>query len=134
MNRNGNRQKPSAKNIEFFHKVILDHSKVLKISIVGENLYEIARTVARTPIKVYVSDIYVVSEADVFEICSENGKLDCILVLGICNNYSNAAKQLAISKNIGLFTLKEFLGAINFTRQKFINYEPKANNNRNNRI
>lgn len=133
MSRPGNRQKPTFKNIDFFHTALSGHSKVLEISEVGENLYEIKRTGSSPSIRVLVADIYVVSEADVFEICSENSNLDCILVIGFCNSYSNAAKQLAASHNIGLFNLKEFMGAINFTRQKFINYEPKAKNNRNDR-
>lgn len=96
---------------------------------IGENIYEIIRIGSKPTIKVLLVDIYVVSEADVFEIISTNNNLDCILLVGYCNSTTVAAKEKAKSENIGLFDFREFMGAINFTGEKFINYEPKRKDN-----
>ncbi len=131
MSRKGNRQKPLASSIVFFHKIISGHTAVSEFNEVDEDIYEIKRTNERPAIRVLVVDIYVVSEADIFEILSENLNLDCILLIGFNNNYSNSAKELAKSERIGLFDVTEFRGAIHYTGQKLVDYEPKTKNNRN---
>ncbi len=127
MGRDKNREKPLKSSIEYFERVINGHTAVEGLNQVSENVYEIDRTGGRPKIKVLVADIYVVSEADIFEIVTTNYNLTCVLLIGFYNRYSQDAKQRAKAENIGLFNMKEFFGAINFIGEKLINYEPKTN-------
>ena len=41
------------------------------------------------------------------------------------NKYSQAAKELAKTMGIGLFTNREFWGAIHYSGNNFVNYEKR---------
>lgn len=129
MSRKANRQKPARSSVEYFERIIKGHSVVTGLTEVSQNVYSIERTGNRPPIRVLVADIYVVSEADIFEIVTSTYQLNCILLIGFYNKYSNAAKQRAKEENIGLFDMKEFFGAINYTGTKLVCYEPKTKDN-----
>lgn len=127
--RKNNRQKPLTSSIEYFERVIGGHNAVKRIQEIADDVYEIERTDERSTLRVLVADIYVVSEADIFEIGSSHYKLDCVLLIGFYNRYSDDAKVRAKSENIGLFHMREFFGAINYTGKKLINYEIKTKDN-----
>ncbi|NLI71192.1 MAG: hypothetical protein GX361_00485 [Bacteroidales bacterium] len=129
MSRKKNREKPLKSSVEYFERVISGHTAVANLNEVSENVYEIERTGGRPPIRVLVADIYVVSEADIFEIVTTNYDLTCVLLIGFYNRYSSDAKERAKAENLGLFNMKEFFGAINYIGQKLINYEPKTKDN-----
>lgn len=129
MSRSKNREKPLKSSIEYFERVISGHTAVESINEVSENVYEITRTGERPAIRVLVADIYVVSEADIFEIVTTNYNLTCVLLIGFYNRYSGDAKERAKAENLGLFNMKEFFGAIYYIGQKLINYEPKTKDN-----
>ena len=129
MSRKKNREKPLNSSVSYFERVISGHTAVESLNEISENVYEIERTGGRPKIRVLVADIYVVSEADIFEIVTTNSGLTCVLLIGFYNRYSGDAKERAKTENIGLFNMKEFFGAINFIGQKLINYEPKTKDN-----
>ena len=129
MSRKSNRDKPLKSSIDYFERVVSGHTAVTNLTEVSENVYLIERTGERPSIRVLVADIYVVSEADIFEIVTSYYDLTCVLLIGFYNRYSNAAKERAISENLGLFNMKEFFGAINYIGQKLITYEPKTKDN-----
>lgn len=126
MSRSKNREKPLKSSVEYFERVISGHTAVESLKEVSENVYEIERTGGRPAIRVLVADIYVVSEADIFEIVTINYNLTCVLLIGFYKRYSGDAKERAKAENLGLFNMKEFFGAINYIGQKLINYEPKT--------
>lgn len=129
MSRDKNREKPLKSSVAYFEKVISGHTAVQSLKEVSENVYEIERTGGRPKIRVLVADIYIVSEADIFEIVTTNYDLTCVLLIGFYNRYSEDAKERAKTENIGLFNMKDFFGAINYIGQKLINYEPKTKDN-----
>lgn len=129
MSRRKNREKPLKSSVQYFERVIGGHTAVKSLNEVAENVYEIERTGGRPTIRVLVADIYIVSEADIFEIVTNNYDLTCVLLIGFYNRYSNDAKERAKAENLGLFNMKKFFGAINFIGQKLINYEPKTKDN-----
>ena len=129
MSRDKNRETPLRSSIQYFERVIKGHTAVVSLNEISENVYEIERTKGRPSIKVLVADIYVVSEADIFEIVTTNYELTCVLLIGFYNRYSEDAKKRAMLENIGLFNMKEFFGAINFNGTKLVNYEPKTKDN-----
>lgn len=92
---------PSSKT--FFKNGMNGHSAVRCITDLGNNMYLINRTDNKPDIKVLVADIYIAGEADILEISSNLHDIDCIVLIGFYNRYSNEAKKLAKSMNVGLF-------------------------------
>ncbi len=62
-------------------------------------------------------------EADVFELHTEHSGINAIVLIGFYNKYSQAAKALAKTMGIGLFTHREFWGAVHYSGNNFVNYE-----------
>lgn len=128
MTREKNRQKPFPSSVAYFERVIGNHNAVFSLTEISENVYEIQR-INRPSLRVLVADIYIVSEADIFEIATSYSGLDCVLLIGFYNRTSWAAKERARAENMGLFDMREFFGALNFTGDKFLNYELKKKDN-----
>lgn len=117
---------PRPDSIIFFNKAIKKHEQVLSIKQISNIIYEITR-VENDIINVYLTNVYIVSIADVQEIItnSNNYKINVIVTMSAWNSYTLEAKKFAKDQNIALFTLKEFMGALNYYGSKFINYEIK---------
>lgn len=122
MNRD-NRVKVKESSRGFFENGIRGHSAVETIVSLGEDLYHIERTGGRTSLRILVADIYIFSELDLFD--TEVSDFDAIVLIGFYNRYSNSAKKIAKDMGKGVFTFREFFGALNFTNDKFLNYVPK---------
>ncbi len=125
MARDKNKQKPLPSSISYFERLIVGHNAIRTLDLIKENVYKIERHRGLPSLKILVADIYVVSEADVFEICAEHPELDCIILIGYYNKYSGSAKSRATENNVGLFDMREVFGALNFTDDKFLYYELK---------
>lgn len=114
------------RSVEIFLKSISGHKAVESISMIEKDLYLINRTEDRPSLKVLLVDIYIVGEADVFEIDSFRLFIDCVVLVGYYNKWSFAAKGLAKQMGFGIYDIREFYGAINCVGTSFINYERKA--------
>jgi len=86
-------------------------------------IIEVTRA-GKSNLVVYLTNIYIVGETDVEEILMEYPDVDCIVTVSTWNSYTHQADRLAISYNVGLFKFKEFLGALYYDGQSFINYMP----------
>lgn len=62
-------------------------------------------------------------QTPVFKTCRNNKGIDCIVLIGFFNRYSQSAKSMAGSMGVGLFDLREFYGALNYSGERFIDYE-----------
>lgn len=78
----------------------------------------------KPPVKTFLTNVYVVSLADVYEIMGEHPDLNAIVTMSAWNGYSNEAKQDCKLRGVGLFTFKEFLGAVWYKGTRFLNYTP----------
>jgi len=126
MTRTKNREKPAPSSITNFLNGMRGHTAVENIEMLSEQLYRINRKhFKKPPVTVFVVDLYVASEADVVEIRGEYPDIDAIVMIGFYNTNSWAAKEMGKKLNLGLFTFREFFGALNFTEDKFLNYELK---------
>lgn len=72
-------------------------------------------------IRVYMTNIYIVGLADVYDIMSQ-GKFDAIVTMSAWNAYTSEAKRLTKDNGVGLFTFKEMLGAAYWAGGKFLDY------------
>lgn len=107
-------------------KSIVRHSKVARIEDVA--LYELRAYRKTLPtVRVAFTEIYILGVADLREILDEFPQVDAIVNLSLWNHYTKEAKVKAGEQGVGLFELKEFLGALNFAGDSFTNYaDPEA--------
>lgn len=108
-------------------KAIIDYSLrntcVKNVEQTDSQIIEVKRK-EKEDLIVYLTNIYIVSETDVQEILLSFPDIDCIVTVSAWNSYTEHAKIVSISKSVGLFKFKEFLGALYYDGSKFINYEP----------
>lgn len=114
---------PSSRH--FFLNGMRGHSAVRDIRNLYDDVYLIERTQDRPDIKILIADIYIAGEADIVEIREKYRDIDCIVLVGFYNRYSQAAKDWAKSVNMGLYTNREFFGAVNCTGYALLNYVKK---------
>jgi hypothetical protein len=112
---------PLPSTVHFFKNATGNHSRVKSVTEISEYFYEIER-IGLPALKVVLSNIYILGEADVHELLAEYKGVECIVVGSNWNRYSGEAKQLATACNVGLFQFGEFFGAINHEGDKFLNY------------
>ncbi|MCQ6267138.1 hypothetical protein M1K46_15885 [Fictibacillus sp. WQ 8-8] len=112
---------PRPESIQYFLDAIGGHNKVRKIEQVEEQLFKITKTNGRK-VLVHLTNIYAVSEAEVIEIMSSHSHIDAIVTISNWNSYSVSGKEVAKANKIGLFLMDEFMGALNFEGNLFINY------------
>lgn len=118
---------PSSRS--YFENGMYGHYAVQGITAEDEHVYVISRSWGRSDVRVYVADIYIASEADIIEICRNHKGIDCIVLIGFFNRYSQSAKSMAGSMGVGLFDLREFYGALNYSGERFIDYEKQNEDN-----
>ncbi|WP_457756139.1 hypothetical protein [Thermodesulfatator indicus] len=112
---------PRPESIETFIKYLNSNPIVIKIERKGLQLIEIIRK-GKSSLKVFMTNIYIVSLADVYEILSEVGQVDAIVTMSAWNSYTKEAKEECKKIGIGLFKFKEFMGAVYYEGQQFLDY------------
>ena len=109
-------------SVEFFEKVMSGHSKVRDFDKLGHREYAIHRTYDDT-IRVWLTGKYIFGILDYHELHREERQVNCIVASSAWNKYTRDAKDIAVQDSVGLFTVKELLGALNL--RKFWKYQPK---------
>lgn len=102
---------PRQESIRFFEKSLDGHNKVINWKKIRDCYYEIQRE-DLSHIKVFVSNYYVLSVSDYYEITSEYNT-DCIITISNWNRVTQDAYEEGKKNGIGVFTMKEFMGALN---------------------
>lgn len=109
--------------INYFYRVMTEHEKVDSVELIEKDTYkaifEIFLTDGRLLVT-YIGDVYVLTAADVREIVSEYEGIDCIVVVSNWEHYTSDAKDVAKGMRVGVFTLKEFMKAINYNGRRFL--------------
>ena len=104
---------------------MLGNNAIWNITNTHDDIYCIERTNDRPSLIVLIADIYICSEADIYEITSNYHNIDCIVLVGFYNRYSWDAKAMARTNNVGLFDMREFYGAIHFVGNRMLDYVKK---------
>jgi len=111
---------PYYENYDYFEKIILTHSKVKAlIPTTKVGMYRLELRDGRV-LSIFICDCYSFGVAEYHECVEELGKLDAIIINSIWCGYTEEAKIYCRNNGIGLFSIKEFMGAINL--QKFWMY------------
>ena len=112
---------PRPESIETFIRYLSSNPVIISIERKGLQLVDIIRN-GKSNLKVFMTNIYIVGLADVYEILSEVGHVDAIVTMSAWNSYTQEAKEECRRKNIGLFKFKEFMGAVYYDGQQFLDY------------
>lgn len=100
----------------------LEASKpVTEVKRESEQVIYIER-VKHSPLRVYMTNLYVVALSDVYEILNQGNELDAIVTMSAWNGYTSEAKKSCKEKGIGLFRFNEFLGAIYYDGNRYFDY------------
>lgn len=104
---------PRPESIHFFEQAIQSHDKVEYIQRLRDSYYEIVRKNLPT-IRVFVSNYYALSLSDYFEVIEEYSDIDCLITISKWNSVTSDAYNQGKRNSVGVFTMEEFLGALNF--------------------
>lgn len=99
---------------------------VSRIERIDEQTFKIARK-NKIELIVYLTNIYTVSIAEVHEILGLCPNCNAIITMSMWNSYSSEAKSYCISRRIGLYKFKEFLGAVYYEGEDFLHYVSPEN-------
>jgi len=108
------RDVPHERSVRAFMTALDGHDKVVSIARrPGTYMLDIALS-SGTTLAVFMTNIYVVGEADVQEILTEHNDVDCAVTLSAWNMTSGDAVDYGRQREIGVFKWPEFFGAINY--------------------
>lgn len=114
---------PRPESLIFFEERVKSYSLCIDIEKIDSQIYSILRE-DRSMLTVFVTNIYIVGEADVYDIVTSYPEVDTIVTISNWNSYSHAAKELAKTYGVALFKMTEFQGAIYYDGERYIDYEP----------
>ena len=115
------RKTPSAASTAVFVKYVSSKRNVISIEKSDSQVFEIARE-GMADLRVFLTNVYIVGEADLYEIASSHKNLDAIVTMSAWNSYTKGAKKSAKREGVGLFRFQEFMGAIYYDGKKFLDY------------
>ena len=84
----------------------------------------LVKRIGRPTLRTFMTNTYIVGLADVHEIFTEMSGLDAIVTMSAWNSYTAEAKALCKERKVGLFTFKEFLGAVYYVGSRYLDYIP----------
>jgi hypothetical protein len=116
---------PAENSVSTLVRYLLGNKVVSEVEQVGRQVIIVKRN-AKSDIKAFLVDIYILGIADVHEILSMTSNLNAIVVMSQWNSYSTEAKDYCRFQNIGLFSFKEFLGAVYRDGNEFLDYIPPS--------
>lgn len=123
---------PRPESIQALIKYLQSNPTIITVEHEGAQTLQVVRS--RLPnVKVFMTNIYVVGEAEAYEILSANPDVSAIVTMSAWNGYSNAAKTMCKTRNVGLFKFGELLGAIYYEGQQFLDYLPPEQREENRR-
>jgi hypothetical protein len=122
-------ERPRPAAVSTLIRYIDSNSAVTNVAQTGPQTLYIERQ-GKPPLRVFLTNIYTVSESDVMEIISANRLVNAIVTMSAWNGYTYDAKIFCKKHKIGLFKFKEFLGAIYYSGQRFLDYAPPKSHHR----
>lgn len=82
------------------------------------------KRVGKSTIRIFLTNKYILSVADVMEILEGSPDTTCIVSTMDYNQYSAQAKAYCRERGIGLFRANELFGAVYYDGDRFVDYMP----------
>ena len=105
------RDEPNEESVRFFEQGLKRHSNIVDYEIIKEFVYNLVLEDGSEYL-VWLTDKYTVSINDVVEKIDEG--FNALVTISMWNSYTSEAKRYALENQFGLFTFREFMGALNF--------------------
>ena len=102
----------------------LQSSNAVKDVVRESDQLLVVERVRHRSLRVFMTDVYIVSLADVLDISDQAGEVDAIVTMSEWNGYTAEAKSFCKKEGIGLFKFKEFLGAVYYDGARYLDYIP----------
>jgi hypothetical protein len=118
---------PRPESTAYFLRLLRSKDFISSVEERSEQVYVVHRP-GRGDLVVYLTNIYIVSVADVHEILADCPDANAIVTMSEWNSYSDDAKSLCLERDVGLFKFREFLGAIYYKGERFVGYAPPRRN------
>lgn len=113
---------PEPESIAAFVAAVENHDKVLSVTRRDDaNILDVSLESGES-IAVFMTNTYVVGVADVQEVSRKFEDIGAIVTLSAWNMVSKEARQFGSGRKVGVFTWRDFFGALNY--KKFWLYEP----------
>lgn len=105
---------PSQSERDYFKKILSSHDNIKGFTEIDNQLFKVERKKPdESSLFIYLSGLYTVGIVDCMDIIECYSDVNCIVTSSIWNSYTEDAKEYAKSKKVGLFIIKEFMGALN---------------------
>lgn len=111
------RPESTAKLVEY----LSSSNAVTHVEQESEQIIHVKRR-KRPPLRVYLTNIYILGVADIHDIFVQGGDLNAIVTMSAWNGFTLEAKNFCNERGVGLFSFKWFLGALHYDGEKFLNY------------
>lgn len=102
---------PRKESLLYFETAMNGHNRVTSCEKISEGYYKIIRD-ALPPILVFVSDFYALSTSDYYDV-TRDYNIDCLITISEWNTVTPDAYRLGKMNGVGVFTMREFMGAMN---------------------
>lgn len=114
-------KRPRPEHRKFLLDCLGSRPTVSSVEVIDDFKMEVYRTTQST-IRVYLTNMYQLGLADVVEILGEAPETTCIVSTMDYNHYSDDAKEYANERGVGLFRTRDFLGAVYYDGESFLEY------------
>ncbi|WP_193188394.1 hypothetical protein [Nisaea sediminum] len=102
-------------NYNFFEERLSNHSKVASLRSQGDGIYQLTLKRGET-LRVFICECYAFGIAEYMETIEQIGKLNAVIINSAWCGYSPDAKRFCRESRVGLFTIGEFMAALNRPR------------------
>jgi predicted nucleotidyltransferase len=105
----------------YIERFLYDHTYIANLQELNRSTMLI-ELVNGKQLKVFVTNTYYFTDYTLDRVLEVDPAVDAIICSCPVIQYSNSAKQICIENGIGLFMLGEFMGAIRYSGEQFLNY------------
>lgn len=109
--------------LSFAINALRNHDLVTSVEVETTKYYYAIATINRDylpSVTAYIADVYLLTASDIVEIIAQYPEVDSVVVISNWDHYTDRAKEEARINNIGVFSLHEFLRALNFYGQEYL--------------
>ncbi|WP_233342875.1 nucleotidyltransferase domain-containing protein [Burkholderia cepacia] len=105
----------------YVDKYLSDHSNIRSLQELNHGTMLVELIDGRS-MKVFVTNTYFFTEYSLERVLEIDPAVDAIICSSPVIEYSKSAKIMCIERGIGLFMLREFMGAIRYEGERFLNF------------
>jgi hypothetical protein len=119
------KKRPQKDSIETLIKYLKANQLIEEATLESPQVLTVKRKNKRN-LRVHLTNTYIVGDADAHEILSEDPDVEAIVTMSQWNGYTDSAKASCKDRGVGLFKFGEFLGAVYYDGDEFLDYSPPS--------